>query len=122
MAQKNYTMGDGRSADLLDATVVPRGTVLTATTTFVKELGDRGTARLDLVTTAVSGTSPTLDVAISTSPDGVTYTAVASFAQVTAAGSLHKVFSGLDRFVRAVCTLGGSAGPSVTFGLDGEAC
>jgi len=75
---------------------------------------------LTLDVTAASGTTPTLDVAVQTSHDGATWTTVASFARATGVGSERKRFSGLDRYVRAVATLGGTT-PSFTFSVTGEA-
>lgn len=75
---------------------------------------------LTLAVTAASGTNPTLDVALQTSHDGATWTTVASFARATGATSERKRFAGLDRYVRVVSTLGGTA-PSFTFSVTGEA-
>ena len=85
------------------------------------ELQNRGTAALTLDVTAVSGSSPTIDVTIQTSEDGVTgWTSVGAFAQASAVGSQRKVFTGLDAFVRAVVTLGGTT-PSFTASVKGKA-
>ncbi len=83
-------------------------------------LGDRGTLRLLLNVTAASGTTPTLDVAIQTSFDGSTWRAVAAFAQKTTTGTERKSFTGIDRYVRATYTVGGTT-PSFTFTVKGEA-
>jgi hypothetical protein len=117
-----YQMQNGRYANTLPVHVMG-GVVAVTTNGAAVELGDRGSARLDLKVTASSGdTSQTLDVKIQTSPDGATWSDVASFTQVTTAtGSQHKVFTGLDRFVRAVATVGGTGTPSFTFTVDGEA-
>lgn len=67
---------------------------------------------------AVAGTTPTLDLKIQTSEDGVTYTDALAIAQITAgngvaAGKLHlnKV-----KTVRAVSTVAGTT-PSFTLGI-----
>lgn len=198
---------------------IPTGTVLPAGFTLGKvvECGGKTCARLELAISAKSGTSPTLDVAVETSPDGLTSwrslgtfdqksdvglamsavgsagttppavtftgtpnryvnfrmecttlgargTAVVRYSidggvswkvgQVTAAtwalldsngvdtglvvnyanasaaidnvwtaktaGFERKQFSGLDRFLRAVSNVGGSATPTMTTGLTGE--
>lgn len=83
-------------------------------------IGDKGTLRLLLDVTAASGTSPTIDVAVQTSYDNSTWRAVASFAQLTAAGSERKSFTGIDRYARIVATIGGTT-PSFTFSVSGEA-
>lgn len=129
-----YQKADGsfaktRAVDIVAGGVVPDGSTavpLTRTTTLTGpwvELGDVGTLRLDLTVSAASGTTPTLDVALQTSKDaGVTDAAhaVASFTQKTAAAQTErKVFSGLDRYARAVYTIGGTT-PSFTFTLTGE--
>jgi len=75
---------------------------------------------LTLAVTAASGTNPTLDVALQTSHDATTWTTVASFARATGVTSERKRFSGLDRYVRVVATLGGTS-PSFTFSVTGEA-
>lgn len=102
------------------------GGVVTKTATYQTtglELGDQSTLRLDCIVTAHAGTSPTLDVKIQTSPDNSTWTDIpsAAFSQyANANGSKHLVCNGLDRFVRAYVTIGGSAGQSFTFSVTGE--
>jgi hypothetical protein len=81
---------------------------------------DRGTVRLALAVTAVSGTDPTLDVTIQTSEDKVTWRNLAAFTQATGVTRERKCFSGCDRFVRAHEVLGGSATPTVTRSITGE--
>ncbi len=110
-----YTRASGAFADTDDITLFPSGSVASTTTGAAVEVGDRGTARLLL--NVASGTG-TLDVAVQTSFDGVTYRAVASFAQATGTTTERKSFTGLDRFVRAVATIG--TGP-FTFSVTGEA-
>jgi hypothetical protein len=82
--------------------------------------GDRGTLRLTQTTSAVSGTSPTLDVAVKTcqTPDG-TFVTAGSLTQITGAGSEFKAFA-VGRYVRLDWTLGGSSTPTVTAGFEGE--
>lgn len=84
------------------------------------ELGDRGTMRLDINITAASGTNPTLDVSFETSSDNVTWRALGSFPQYTAAGTVRKSFSGCDRWVRPKWTITGT-NPSFTFTIIGDA-
>jgi hypothetical protein len=84
------------------------------------ELGDQDTIRLDLTTTAVTGTTPSMTVTIETSKDNATWSTVAAFSAVTTVTSVRKVFSGCDRFVRANCAISGTT-PSFTFTVTGEA-
>lgn len=86
------------------------------------ELGDRNHLRLDLVVTGTpAGTNPTLDVAVQTSKDNSTWVTVASFTQATAAGTEHKLFGPIDRYVRVSETIGGTGGPSFVRTISGEA-
>ena len=71
-----------------------------------------GLAWLDI--TVATGTSPTLDVTIEDSPDGLIYATAVTFAQQTAAGSLRAVVPVLGPNARAVATIGGTS-PSFTF-------
>lgn len=83
------------------------------------EVGDKGTLRLDLDVTAVSG-SGTVHVQIETRAlyGSGDWRVVDAFPVQSAAGSVRRTMSGCDRFVRAVYTIGGT---SVTFSLTGEA-
>lgn len=114
-----YTMQNGRYASTLPVVIQDAVTKTATFTGSAFEIGDRGTARLDLVITAASGTTPTLDLAIQTSADGTTWVAVAAFAQQTGVATVHKVFTGLDRFVRAVATIAGTT-PSFSYSVSGE--
>jgi len=74
--------------------------------------------------TAVSGTSPTLDVKIQESDDGSTWTDIdgGSFSQFTSTGQEYKVMlmsRSKDR-IRAVATIGGTS-PSFTFKVEAVA-
>ncbi len=114
-----YIKENGQWADTEDVTLASG--VLTATAEGAAvAAGHRYSARLTLDVTGVSGTSPTLDAVIETSEDKVTWTTVGSFAQATAVSKQRKVFSGLDRYVRAKETLGGSDTPTVTRTIKGE--
>ncbi len=83
------------------------------------EVGDRGTLRLDLDVTAVSG-SGTVHCQIETRPlyGSGDWRVVDAFPVQSAAGSVRRTMAGCDRFVRVVYTIGGT---SVTFSLTGEA-
>lgn len=84
--------------------------------------GDRGTMRLTLDVTAVSGTSPTVAVTLETSEDKLSWRTLGTFVTATAVGKERKVFAGCDRYVRANEVLGGSATPTVTRTISGEFC
>jgi hypothetical protein len=106
----------------VDVTVKASGAETSSTNGAAIELDDVSDARLDLVITAVSGTTPTLDVAIQTSADGSTgWTTIASFAQQTATTTgVHKIFGPCDRYIRYSSTIGGTT-PSFTYSITGEA-
>lgn len=77
------------------------------------------TLRLDLAVTAMSGTSPSLVVAIETSTDNTNWRTVKAFAPIVAVGKLEaRVFAPVDRYVRASWTLTGTT-PSATFSVSG---
>jgi len=86
------------------------------------EVGDRPSLRLDLDITAVAGTLPTLHVQIETRKEYAsgTWRVVDAFTLASTVSAQRKVFAGLDRHVRAVCTIGGTGSPSFTFSLTGE--
>jgi len=82
---------------------------------------DNGAASSDgavavLQVTAISGTSPTLDVTVQHSPDGTTWTDLIAFTQVSAAHQAERktVTGSVDQHVRAIWTLGGT-NPAATF-------
>lgn len=105
-------------------TLVPAGTVVTATGTGTAvELDDKAQVRMQSVVAAVAGTTPSLTVNIQTSHDnGATdsWRTVASFTAQTAAGSSPFAEFDIDRWVRATWTVSGTT-PSITFGVAGEA-
>lgn len=108
-----------------DVTLLASTTATATATSTGVELDDKGTVRLALVITAVSGTStPTLTVTIQTSYDnGVTdawRTVGSAFAGQTATGTVRQSFAGCDRFVRASYVISGTT-PSFTFSIAGEA-
>lgn len=115
MQQNGYNKANGQFANTIACGLVVPAAYPSTFTSPVIELGDRGTARLTLAVTAGTGT---LDVAVQTSGDGTTWRAVAAFTQATGVTSERKSFAGIDRFIRAVSTIG--TGP-FTFSVDGEA-
>jgi hypothetical protein len=87
------------------------------------EVSGHSAARLDLVISAATGTTPSMTITIQTSFDnGATdaYRTVAAFPAQTAAGTVRQVFAGLDRWVRANVTTESGTTPSFTFTLSGE--
>ena len=83
--------------------------------------GQYNTLRLTLNVTAASGTTPSMTVTIETSSTGSGgWTSVGAFAAATAVSTQQKVFSGLDRFVRANYAISGTT-PSFTFSVTGQA-
>ncbi len=86
------------------------------------DVGDAHTLRLLLDCTAISGTDETLDVTVETRKDAsdASPRTVGAFAQLLAAGSARKAFSGFDRQVRVTATLGGTGGPAFTCSVSGE--
>lgn len=86
------------------------------------DVGYATVARLNLVVAAIGGTTPSYTVSLDTSPDGTTWTSTGNFGAVTANGTTHKVFSGLDRYLRLSWTVTGTtptATLTVTGGLHG---
>jgi hypothetical protein len=86
------------------------------------EVGDVSEIRLLLNVTAVSGTTPTLDITVETSFDnGVTdaWRALGTFAQKTAVSTERKDFAGCDRWVRSRRVIAGTT-PSFTYDITGD--
>lgn len=123
----NFTFTRDPVIDHTDGAMLERrkvaiaSTIIAATgTTDAFYVGDCGVLRCSLTSTAVSGTSPTLDTVVQTSPDNSTWYSAGSFTQVTGAGTERKCFA-VDRWVRFSHTIGGSSTPKVTASIDGEA-
>lgn len=110
----------GQHYDADEVTLRESAAMTSSTTGEWLELGDRGTLRLDLAITAVSGTAPSLHVQIETAKTtGGPARVVDAFGPETAVVSRRRSMGGLDRYVRYVATLGGTT-PSFTFSLTGE--
>lgn len=75
--------------------------------------------RLNLVVTAVTGTTPSMTVIIETSMDATNWNQVGTFPAVTTTGTTRRSVGGLDRFVRVSWTITGTT-PSFTFAVSGE--
>jgi hypothetical protein len=114
-----YTTASGRWANTEDLPLAPSAARTTTANGAAIEVGDKGVARLALDVTARTGTTPTLDVTIQTSFDGVTWRTAGTFTQATAVGTQRASFN-IDRFVRATWTIGGTT-PNFTFSVTGEA-
>ena len=74
------------------------------------EVGRGGT--FDVVVSVrgtVSGTSPTLDVDVETSPDNSTWTTQQAFPQITAAGEYRLHVRSDDLYMRCPVTVGGTS-------------
>lgn len=116
-----YKMGNGRWADTDDLTLHASAARTATGNGDSIELGDVGVLRLLLDVTANAGTDETLDVAVETSYDATTWRQLGTFTQATGVTSERKSFSGADRYVRVVYTIGGTGSPSFTFAISGEA-
>ncbi len=109
----------------IGAPVVPLGSTV-ATTSGVGpalDLGsERATLRMTLSASAASGTLPTLDVSIETSPDvgAAQWLTKGSFAQLIAAGAKDLEIQGVQQFIRARWKIAGDT-PSFTFAIAGRA-
>lgn len=123
-----YTKQNGEWAETDDVVPFPLTTLTAAGAVngTAIEVGERTTACLELVCTAITA-SDTCDAKIQTSKDGTgsglgAWRDVASFTQLTAAASQRLSFNGLDRFIRAVVTPtdAGGGGISVTLSIKGE--
>ncbi len=79
-----------------------------------KDLGPSGLVRAVVLVTAVSGTSPTLDLTFADSPDNSTFTDKMSIPQITATGEYEAYFKANQRYTRYESTLGGTS-PSFTY-------
>jgi hypothetical protein len=122
MTTFNYGARAGQSYEEDPVTLLASSARTTSTTSDTVEVGDKGTLRLDLDITAVSGTAPQMHVQIETRKayGSGTWRVVDAFEIASAVSSQRRAMSGCDRFVRAVCTLSGTS-PSFTFSLTGEA-
>lgn len=117
----SYQRQDGRYAEVYNAPLFGSVARTATETSDTYEMGELTTLRLLLDVTAASGSSPTLDVVVQTSHNGVdNWRNLLAFAQKTAVSSERQCVSGADRYVRAVATIGGTT-PSLTFSLSGEA-
>jgi len=83
------------------------------------EIGEYATARVYVDVTTVSGTSPTLDIAVQDSPDGDKAYSAKLFATITTPGQ-YAISLGegeFGRYLRLKWTIGGTS-PSFTFKVE----
>ncbi len=103
----------------------PQAVTASAASSSMDLAGYEGAVKLTLYSAAGTGTSPTLNAKVQTSPDDSTWTDVsgATFSQITnAASSLQSI--GVDtravqRYIRVYYTVGGTS-PSFTVSTVGE--
>lgn len=112
----------GQFYDADDVELLASAARTASTTSDVYEVGDKGTLRLLLALTAMTGTAPVLHVQVETREayGSGTWRVVDAFGPLVATGSVYRSMSGLDRFVRAVVTIAGTT-PVITFSLSGAA-
>lgn len=118
----NYGARAGQAYQEDSVSLLASSARTSSTTSDTVEVGDKGTLRLDLEITAVSGTAPRMHVQIETRKayGAGTWRVVDAFEIASAVSSQRRAMGGCDRFVRAVCTLSGTS-PGFTFSLTGEA-
>lgn len=80
-------------------------------------VNDYVSATVFLDITAVSGTIPTLDVAVEYSPDNIRWFIHTAFSQKTTVGKATIAISGLGLYTRVKYTIAGTT-PSFTFQVD----
>jgi hypothetical protein len=79
---------------------------------------DAESLRVQLEVTASAGTTPTLNVLVEDSLDGVTWNTIGTFTQkITTAREVINVSAPFSDIVRVSWTIGGSAGQSFTFSV-----
>jgi len=118
-----YATDSGRFAGFLSI-AFPSASVSGASgSSDVMDLGDRGTARLDLYVTALgAGTTFTPTITTCATPGG-SFRSVAAFTGVTSASAYsaeRKSFTGLDRYVQIAWTLSGGT-TTATYRISGDA-
>lgn len=106
--------------DRYASTTVVASTARTSsgTSSVLEGYGPAESLRIQLDVTAVTGTSPTLNVVIEDTLDGTNWNTVGTFAQKTAAGrEVINVTSPFTDRLRVSHTIGGTT-PSFTFAVD----
>lgn len=122
MTNFNYGPRAGQAYEEDEVTLLASAARTSSATSDVYEVGDKSSLHLELAITAASGTAPSLHVQIETREayGSGTWRVVDAFPVQSSTATLRRSMGGVDRFVRAVCTIGGSS-PSFTFSLSGEA-
>jgi len=115
VAGTGYRRGDNRHCNVESMLALPQQTLASGVTVGpVFEVGDKGLARLQVEVSAKSGTSPTLDLTVQTSPDGYNgWSTVGTFTQRTdaAAAPSSSAPAGL---VMGSVTATGTTPPTIT--------
>lgn len=88
---------------------------------FAEDGLSRRLAELMLEVTAASGTAPTLNVVVETSPNTSGFEEVGAFQEFEGVGFQRLKFATLERYVRVKWTVGGTGSPSFTFKVAGFA-
>lgn len=92
--------------------------VASANSGILDGFGTISALRLQLEVTAVGGTTPTLDVLIEDTLDGVSWNTIGTFSQKTAAArEVINITTPFADRIRVRWTIGGTAGPSFTFSV-----
>ena len=73
----------------------------------------------EAVVSVVEGTDPTLDMVLETSADGITWTELCAFEQVTAAGTVRILPDRTERYIRLSWDIGGTDSPAFTVKVIG---
>lgn len=96
----------------------------TASTNSTADTGYAGVDNLilQLVVSAASGTTPTLDLVVQDSIDGATWNTIATFTQATSTtNQVIRVAGPFGNAVRVASTIGAVATPSFTFIVTAQA-
>ncbi|MFZ5989392.1 MAG: hypothetical protein ACOYWZ_20035 [Bacillota bacterium] len=89
----------------------------TSGTSYSLCCSDHLEAQIFLNITAVSGTTPTLDITVEYSPDNSEWYSHTSFSQKTATGKDSLRLTGIGGYLRVKYTIAGTT-PSFTFSVD----
>jgi hypothetical protein len=120
MEQPRYDATQNKYVRGQDLTLVAPAAHTVTFTGPAQNCAEYGEGDFTLTVTAKAGTAPTLDVQLQTRAYGGAWANVgAAFTQKTDAGAQTLTVDGFRDEVQAVCTIGGSAGQSVTFGVTG---
>lgn len=94
---------------------IPVNVTVGGTGGTARRVSSRG-GRLYLQTTTKQGTSPTLDIVVEDSYDGITYVTIDTVPQISDVGTVMRTIAGnIREYAKISWTLGGSASPGFTF-------